>query len=90
MNPKKRVMIDRRTILTGAAALTATGAMQMRESHAQAVPNSVGTEPPKLKAPANAAAVVTNYVKVTFRFIGNRQFPTWDERWLHLSFVVSA
>ena len=48
-------MIDRRTILTGAAALTATGAIHMRESHAQAVPNSVGTEQPKLKAPANAA-----------------------------------
>src|SRR5207247_6583820 len=25
------------------------------QSHAQQVPNSVGTEPPKLKAPANAA-----------------------------------
>jgi len=55
MSPKMSAMIDRRTILTGAAALTATGAMQMRESHAQAVPNSVGTESPKLKAPANAA-----------------------------------
>ena len=47
--------IDRRTILTGAAALTATGAIPMRESLAQAVPNSVGTAPPKLKAPTNAA-----------------------------------
>jgi D-galactarolactone isomerase len=55
MSPKMSPMIDRRTVLTGAAALTATGAMQMRESHAQAVPNSTGTEPPKLKAPANAA-----------------------------------
>jgi D-galactarolactone isomerase len=46
--------IDRRTLLTGAAALTATGAISPRGAQAQQVPNSVGTEPPKLKAPANA------------------------------------
>ena len=47
--------IDRRTVLkaAGLAAMTATGAV--RESRAQPpVPNSAGTEPPKLKAPANA------------------------------------
>src|SRR5438270_13570301 len=48
-------MIDRRTLMTGAAALTVTGTFGPRESHAQQVPNSVGTQPPKLKAPANAA-----------------------------------
>jgi len=48
-------MINRRTLMTGAAALTVTGAFEPRESHAQQVPNSVGTQPPKLKAPANAA-----------------------------------
>jgi predicted TIM-barrel fold metal-dependent hydrolase len=48
--------IDRRTVLkaAGLAAMTATGAMRTTESHAQAVPNSAGSEPPKLKAPTNA------------------------------------
>ena len=46
----------RRTFVTGAAVLAATGTFAMRESRAQpAVPNSTGTEPPKLKAPPNAA-----------------------------------
>src|SRR5450432_4004151 len=51
-------MMDRRTLLTGAAVLTAAGAFDPNASQAQdqgrAVPNSVGTAPPKLKAPANA------------------------------------
>jgi predicted TIM-barrel fold metal-dependent hydrolase len=52
-------VIGRRTFLTGAgvAALTATGALDARRSSAQesgAVPNSSGTAPPKLKAPALA------------------------------------
>jgi D-galactarolactone isomerase len=48
--------INRRTVLkaAGLAAMAATGAMRTTESHAQAVPNSAGTEQPKLKAPANA------------------------------------
>ncbi len=46
-------MIMRRTFIKGAsiAALTAIG---VRQSHAQQVSNSAGTEPPKLKAPPNA------------------------------------
>src|ERR1700687_2252489 len=48
--------IGRRTFLAGAAALTASGALQAGEGRAQTpVPNSSGTEPAKLKAPANAA-----------------------------------
>lgn len=44
--------IGRRTFLTGAAALTAAGALHVKESRAQEpVPNSSGTEAPKLKAP---------------------------------------
>src|SRR5258705_1550452 len=46
-------MIDRRPPLPGAAALTAT-AFDPNASQAQVVPNSVGTAPPRLKAPANA------------------------------------
>jgi predicted TIM-barrel fold metal-dependent hydrolase len=49
--------IGRRTVLKGMglAALGAAGLAQTQSAHAQfAVPNSVGTEPPKLKAPANA------------------------------------
>ena len=49
--------IGRRTFLTraGAAALTAAGALHVKESRAQEpVPNSSGTEAPRLKAPANA------------------------------------
>ena len=48
--------IGRRTFLAGAAALTASGALQPGEGRAQTpVPNSLGTEPAKVKAPANAA-----------------------------------
>jgi D-galactarolactone isomerase len=47
--------IGRRTFLAGAAALTASGALQAGEGRAQTpVPNSSGTEPAKVKAPANA------------------------------------
>jgi D-galactarolactone isomerase len=48
--------IGRRTFLAGAAALTASGALRPDEGRAQTpVPNSFGTEPAKVKAPANAA-----------------------------------
>ena len=48
--------IGRRTFLAGAAALTASGTLAPGEGRAQAVvPNSSGTEPAKVKAPANAA-----------------------------------
>jgi D-galactarolactone isomerase len=50
-------MLTRRTFIKGtsAAAIAATtSAISMRQGHAQQVPNSVGTAPPKLKAPANA------------------------------------
>ena len=53
-NPHTIPVFDRRTLLTGAAALTAAGAFHPDASHAQPVPNSVGTNPPRLKAPANA------------------------------------
>ncbi|HXJ01895.1 MAG TPA: amidohydrolase family protein [Micropepsaceae bacterium] len=48
---------SRRDFVKGAgiAALTAGGIARMDEARAQAVSNSTGTEPPKLKAPANAA-----------------------------------
>jgi D-galactarolactone isomerase len=50
-------MIARRTFIKGAsmAALAGTTAgLPVRVSEAQQVPNSTGSEPPKLKAPANA------------------------------------
>jgi D-galactarolactone isomerase len=50
--------IGRRTFLTtvGAAALTAAGALDAAPGHGQQpVPNSTGTQPSKVKAPANAA-----------------------------------
>jgi hypothetical protein len=48
--------IGRRTFLAGAAALTASSALAPSEGRAQTgVPNSSGTEPAKVKAPANAA-----------------------------------
>jgi predicted TIM-barrel fold metal-dependent hydrolase len=48
--------IGRRTFLAGAAAVTAASTMLLGEADAQtAVPNSAGSERPKLKAPANAA-----------------------------------
>src|SRR5215204_2368613 len=49
--------IGRRTFLkaAGLAAATMSGGISMQQSQAQqAVPNSAGSEPPKLKAPANA------------------------------------
>jgi len=49
--------IGRRTFLKGAglAALGAAGVVQSEEGHAQSVvPNSAGTDAPRLKAPANA------------------------------------
>jgi D-galactarolactone isomerase len=47
--------IGRRSLLTGAAALSVVGAASLDQSHAQqAVPNSAGTARPKLKAPAQA------------------------------------
>jgi predicted TIM-barrel fold metal-dependent hydrolase len=51
--------IGRRTFLTGAglAAMAATGVLRTQEAHAQEnqpVPNSAGTELPKLKAPPGA------------------------------------
>jgi predicted TIM-barrel fold metal-dependent hydrolase len=51
-------MIARRAFIQGAsmAAITATTAgIHVTQSHAQQVPNSAGTDQPKLKAPANAA-----------------------------------
>src|SRR5215471_5447723 len=51
-------MIARRTFIKGAsvAAITATASgIHVGQSEAQQVPNSVGAEPPKLKAPTNAA-----------------------------------
>src|SRR5438552_16275834 len=47
-------MMERRTFIKGAslAALAATSGVAIRASHAQQVPNSSGTEPPKLAAPA--------------------------------------
>jgi predicted TIM-barrel fold metal-dependent hydrolase len=50
-------MLTRRTFIKGASAAAiaaTTPAVSMRQSHAQQVPNSAGTAPPKLKAPANA------------------------------------
>src|SRR6266508_2792800 len=50
-------MPGRRTFLkrTGIAALTAAGVIRARDAAARlAVPNSAGTAPPRLKAPANA------------------------------------
>ena len=50
-------IIDRRTFLTGAGAAALGAAATLRESFAQetlAVPNSAGTDAPKLKAPAGA------------------------------------
>jgi D-galactarolactone isomerase len=50
-------MVARRTFIKAAslaAVAATTGGVSMRESRAQPVPNSSGTAPPKLKAPANA------------------------------------
>ena len=51
-------MIARRTFVKGAslaAITTAASGVHVGQSHSQQVPNSIGTERPKLKAPANAA-----------------------------------
>ena len=51
-------MIARRTFIKGVSMAAITAAIsggQVEEGHAQEVSNSVGTEPPKLKAPLNAA-----------------------------------
>jgi len=49
------ISFDRRRLLQGAAAVVAAGALRIDPSWAQqAVPNSAGTELPKLKLPANA------------------------------------
>jgi len=51
-------MIERRTLIKGAsmvAMAAATSSVSVRSSEAQQVPNSFGTEPAKLKAPANAS-----------------------------------
>jgi len=50
-------MVSRRSIVEvmGLAALGAAGVGRIAKPHAQfPVPNSAGTEPPHLKAPANA------------------------------------
>src|SRR5262249_11314131 len=48
--------MQRREFLKGAsvAAVAAVSGLSVRNAHAEAVPFSSGTEPPKLKAPANA------------------------------------
>jgi len=47
--------IDRRTLLTAAAAVAVTGRLDVSAGHAQqAVPNTTGTDPAKVKAPPNA------------------------------------
>src|SRR5438270_2839874 len=50
-----RITMDRRRRLLGVAAFSAAGSLRIEPGFAQqAVPNSAGTEPPKLKVPANA------------------------------------
>src|SRR6266849_5047705 len=46
--------IGRRAVLNGAALAVLSATVDARESRAQPVPNSTGTEAPTLKAPANA------------------------------------
>jgi D-galactarolactone isomerase len=46
--------IGRRTFLAAVGATALTGALDAAQAQ-QAVPNSTGTDPAKLKAPANAA-----------------------------------
>jgi len=50
-------MVERRTVIKGvsaAAIAAAISGISTRQSHAQLVPNSTGTAPPKLKVPPNA------------------------------------
>jgi predicted TIM-barrel fold metal-dependent hydrolase len=63
----------------GAAALTAVGALHVKEGHAQEpVPNSSGTEAPKLKAPANACDCHHHIYDARFPFAqpGARMVPS--------------
>jgi predicted TIM-barrel fold metal-dependent hydrolase len=69
--------IGRRTFLSGAAALTASGALRAGEGRAQTpVPNSSGTEPAKVKAPANATDCHMHIYDPRFAEVGpNRAKP---------------
>jgi D-galactarolactone isomerase len=69
--------IGRRTFLSGAAALTASAALRAGEGRAQAsVPNSSGTEPAKVKAPANATDCHMHIYDPRFAEVGpNRAKP---------------
>ena len=69
--------IGRRTFLAGAAALTASGALRAGEGRAQTpVPNSSGTEPAKVKAPANATDCHMHIYDPRFAEVGpNRAKP---------------
>src|SRR5262245_16900028 len=56
--PGTRKMVTRRTFIgtaAVAAAAAVTSGFQVRQGHAQQVPNSAGSEPPNSRAPANAA-----------------------------------
>ena len=71
----------RRTFLeTGLAVLSAGLVLQSRDTHAQiAVPNSVGTESPKLKAPANACDCHMHiYDPARFRMVPSQRVPPTD------------
>jgi D-galactarolactone isomerase len=69
--------IGRRTFLSGAAALTASGALRAGEGRAQTpVPNSSGTEPAKVKTPANATDCHMHIYDPRFAEVGpNRAKP---------------
>jgi D-galactarolactone isomerase len=72
----------RRTFLerTGLAVLSAGLVLQSRDTHAQvAVPNSAGTESPKLKAPANACDCHMHiYDPARFRMVPSQRVPPTD------------
>jgi D-galactarolactone isomerase len=54
---REEKMIARRSFIKGAsigAIAAVTSGAHVKQSHAQQVPNSVGTEPPKLRAPTDA------------------------------------
>jgi D-galactarolactone isomerase len=69
--------IGRRTFQSGAAALTASAALRGGEGRAQtSVPNSSGTEPAKVKAPANATDCHMHIYDPRFAEVGpNRAKP---------------
>jgi D-galactarolactone isomerase len=69
--------IGRRTFLSGAAAVTASAALRAGEGRAQTpVPNSSGTEPAKVKAPANATDCHMHIYDPRFAEVGpNRAKP---------------